>query len=58
MVLPFYKGKNREPREPRKPVFGWLPNKVRNHSIAWAGEFVGYDFEMGHNRGSYWWPKR
>jgi len=41
MVLPFYHPKKRDPAVEKKRILPWLPNKVRNHSIAWIGEFVG-----------------
>lgn len=50
MVLPFVRRKVQEGNqssERRLPGFGWLPNKVRNHFIAWVGEFVGYALFLG-----------
>ncbi|MBE7179757.1 MAG: hypothetical protein INR71_00865 [Terriglobus roseus] len=43
MTLPFTRQhtSNNQPRERRLRGFGWLPNAVRNHFIAWIGEFVG-----------------
>jgi len=41
MVLPFYRPKQRDPAAKQERIFSWLPNKVRNHLIAWIGEFVG-----------------
>lgn len=32
---------NQPPKELRLPLIGFLPNKLRNHFIALAGEFVG-----------------
>lgn len=45
-VLPFVKArqgdtKPESTRSNRIPLLGFLPNKVRNHFIAMAGEFVG-----------------
>jgi len=39
--LPFFKSKPSTTKERRIPGFEWLPNKVRNHFIAMAGEFCG-----------------
>ncbi len=45
MTLPFARAKagdSNSPVERRLRGFGWLPNRARNHFIAWSGEFVGY----------------
>jgi len=44
MVLPFYRPKNKDQtqiEQKQRRAFSWMPNKVRNHFVAWAGEFVG-----------------
>lgn len=44
MALPFVRAKPGDPTVPierRLRGVGWLPNKVRNHFIAWVGEFMG-----------------
>ncbi|KAK3062550.1 hypothetical protein LTS18_003836 [Coniosporium uncinatum] len=37
----FFRGKNEQPKKENRSKFGWLPNRVRNHFIAFIGEFVG-----------------
>jgi len=39
--LPFMRKKDHSKRELHLPFVGYLPNKIRNHFIAMAGEFVG-----------------
>jgi aquaporin related protein len=41
MVLPFFRPRNASSGPSSAPENGFVPSKIKNHFVAWLGEFVG-----------------